>query len=83
MREALVFFVATSILVGAPALHIFEELRDPSCARQEAESEKPFRALAVEEHRIAKCLGEGHAITSEERLAAASGESRALFDPTW
>ncbi len=82
MREAIVFFFATLLLVGAPAILMIEELSDPACAHPVDESENPFRSLAVIDHPFARCLGDFPEAPSDERLALAA-EGRALLDPTW
>lgn len=87
LREVLGVFVATLLLVGAPALLMFEELRDPSCPEQVEASGSPFRVLAVDDHRIVRCLGDFLPEAAETRVALAESGSgsdgRALPDPTW
>jgi len=83
MRDALAFLFATLLLVGAPALLLVEELRDPTCATEPApEAEAPFRSLAVEGHRIARCL----APSADDGMAFVAAGPRvegALPDRTW
>lgn len=83
-REVVGFFLATLFLVGAPALLMVEDLRDPACARQVESASSPFRALAVDDHRIARCLEpsprEAQLALAEDGLAQTV---RALPDPSW
>jgi len=82
MRDALAFLAATLLLVGAPALLLVEDLRDPSCpARANLDAKDPFRARAVENHRIARCLP-----PAGRELVVAATETpsgRPLADRAW
>lgn len=89
LAEMLGLLVATLLFVGAPALLLAAELRDPACAEQLEVSQSPFRVLAVQDHHLVRCLGERAApqASAEAKLASADSPStslaRALADPAW
>lgn len=83
MRNALALLAATLLLLGAPALLLVEDLRDPACPLLEDEAaQDPFRSRAVENHRIARCL----VPAADPKVFVAAAEKpagRPLADPAW
>lgn len=68
---------------GSPATGAHAAAATSSPSRAAAATSSPFRALTVEDHRIARCLGDFPGPAGDERLALAPGAGRALPDPTW